>query len=364
MLWPLIEQECRRLAEIISREHSNRRTKVLTFPGHPRMNETLIEACFLRAFSIGGRCALERVKHLVEIETYDFDDLADLMAALSSRARARVERFFFTAGQALCSCCSRGGNCCSFGIKVVCDIDNTLIEKASTGRIIFPDDTAVPGAGALLLALSGKWSTVSLLTARPNVMERSTLRRFRLQGRDEPAAEFSEKWFPQVSMAGGNLSARNVSALLLTKSHSMRTRLRAYTSLAYSKVSATEQIASLYPRAKIVLVGDDAQGDYIAAALLSHRLKDRFLAAFIRMVAWPGSSVSPRGDMWPSSIEDARCTVIEHSCYFQAISVASAVGGIISVGGMARAQSAAYHELNTRRVQPGNPFGEGRRLED
>ena len=170
--------------------------------------------------------------------------------------------------------------------KILSDVDDTLF--SSGGKFpagidaSFPVRTVYPGVLSfykeldLGLSLTGDWSSGRLgnlvfLSARPHVYK-------------DKAESKSYLHFEQLRVQAG-IGLHCVPTLLAGSLDSgWRMVFRGdFAALARTKYDNFLQFAALYPEFAFVFIGDNGQGDVMAADLMQQRLGDRLEAVFIKL---------------------------------------------------------------------------------
>jgi hypothetical protein len=202
-------------------------------------------------------------------------------------------------------------------VKVYSDIDDTFYSNLKDDR--FPKGTLYPGVRAFYRALdlgragSDATGDMLFLTARPGIMENSTLSMLRGRG------------VPEASVLEGNL----FDSLHLTEAG----RNNAY---AATKVNNFMAHRALYPEYASVFIGDSGQGDAIAGAEMLSRAPASVRAVYINnvtnMTAAQRAAMTGQGIMVIDSYVDAAIDAFNR--------------GLISRASLSAVATAARTELN------------------
>jgi phosphatidate phosphatase APP1 len=165
-------------------------------------------------------------------------------------------------------------------IKILSDLDDTLIcSGGSVGNVDkrYPKGIIYPGVNAFYRELDlgpnsehGEWpkgayGNLAFISARPKVDE---LEEATYQKLSTLAAAGKLYTYPTVLC--GNL--RGIGGVVL----------RDFSSIAKKKYKNFQQYSILYPEYDFVFVGDNGQGDVLAAAHILKKYPDRLKPSFIR----------------------------------------------------------------------------------
>ena len=264
-----------------------------------------------------GPDALERMKNLIAIESTDLLDLTDLVADLPPAQRGRLLRLF-------ASPIARPLDPRST-IKVISDLDNTIIESAGIAPVVYTPGDVAPGSMPLMRALaSGTVTTMTMVSARPRILELHSIMKMRRTLENSAA--------PPFSFASGELKGpvRYVGACIgerLLGGRAAATwrhhKAVACMHFANKKMQCFVALQAAFPHAKFVFFGDDTQGDWIFAAMMVRQFPQSF--AFIRRIATANTSVAPGSQNWPPdarTLEYIAATsprILLHNSYYEAL---------------------------------------------
>lgn len=235
--------------------------------------------------------ALSLFKNMVEREQDDFDDLHDVLARLG---RAERERFYYHIGVAAGLHAGSEAD-----VKLICDIDNTVVEsRVPRAARAAPVGALVPHVADVINLVTDytRESTPAFVSLRPRCMERASIRRLKRLLREARVCNFS--------FYGGRLAT---PCMQLARSRA------AVLAAARAKLAIYTRLRALYPTSTFVFLGDNTQGDYIFAALITR--VDARNYAFIRRVALPGREVEPGSAMWPPTIACDSPNIFPHNDY-------------------------------------------------
>jgi hypothetical protein len=272
-----------------------------------------ILATLRSAFTVGGSPLLERVKHVIAEESGDFEDFAT--AVERSPRVLEVQAFIARTALPYAALDPR------IRTNVISDLDNTAIENATVAPITYIDSRLVFGFTPLLKTFTRSLTTPTFISARPGPMEIPSIisAKRSLSQHNIPFA------FESGSIAGTlyYFAARSVRAAIGTDA-AVKTRAwkgsigTAATTYAAQKFKNYRRVSQYFPGAGYVFFGDDTQGDYIfALQFVIDRPQNR---AFVRMVADPRVSMSPRSAAWPLPRDNRppHPRIIEHASYYEA----------------------------------------------
>jgi hypothetical protein len=201
---------------------------------------------------------LEKLKNRISNES-DYFDMVDLFKRLSSIGKLTLMNLFNYNVIPLDS---------PYKIKVISDIDNTLIENVNIAPNTYTNNELIPGITPLIKILS-KNTTTTLLSARPFIVENISIDLLKTKIN----REFS------FSFLHGKLTP--ILKIILGKISNDQEKIQeAYRIMATNKFNKFKKLLEIYPHCKFIFFGDDTQGDQFFAEYLV-RLKPDSIA-FIR----------------------------------------------------------------------------------
>lgn len=241
----------------------------------------IVEAFFMAA-AMGGS-VLEAVKHHVAREQSDFIDMRDLVEALSPKRQQSLLGLFQL---------HRPLNPQYLTI-VISDLDCTAIERAAISTPVYYDGCVVPGFAPLVNALTHQGiTTMTFISARPKFMENWSIKKTASAIRSVGLTAFS---FEAGQLPGSAIFvAAQAADGASTKKLARRLLVASAKKFAKLKMDSYLKLQTIFPHARFVFFGDDAQGDYLFAQALVRHNEQNF--AFIRDVAAPEMKVAALSD--------------------------------------------------------------------
>jgi hypothetical protein len=243
-----------------------------------------IERNIIHSFQTAASCGiLEQVKNLTDVESSDFCDLTDIISDFSLNNAMRLLALFREFQTPF-----------AHPIKVISDLDNTVIETEACAPAVYVPNDFVFGAIPLIKGLSqsvttnDEKTTVTFVSARPEHFEVSSIcsvKRFLRKDPYAPAFSFASGNFEGPIKYGKGVAMQKIGLKERGRSQILR-GCAAFANAKFEKYLALEKV---YPHSRFVFLGDDTQGDYLfAQALVSHKPTN---FAFIRSAATRENSV-------------------------------------------------------------------------
>jgi len=183
---------------------------------------------------------LEELKNLIDDESDDYLDLMSLLDKLSNKDS--ILEIFKN---------NKIPDDSNYKTKLLVDIDNTLIENDLFAVPKYKNGDIICGIIPLIKLLA-KNTTVVLLSARPHLMEKFSIKDIK----KKINGEF------KYSFMGGNMKSI-FDFITGNKSES-------YKEMAIDKYNNYLKLLNIYPNCSYVFFGDDTQGDYMFAQYYLH----------------------------------------------------------------------------------------------
>lgn len=189
---------------------------------------------------------IEQVKNKIDEEQDDFEDIGDILNKMSNKHKQLFYDFFYRNSLKL-------PKNSQFRIKVLCDIDNTLIENSYISphtSFNTKDGNLIDGVIDVIKFLSPV-TTTTFISARPPIIENRSIRTLKIKLADAGIKSYTFK--------SGSIHSLYVYLFNQKLSFEIMAKL---------KIQRFKEIEKVYPNSKFYFLGDDSQGDVLFARWL------------------------------------------------------------------------------------------------